>query len=178
MMKGYITFTYREIDELGEYGLRRKIGRTEKHPCFSKVPIRGVHVYKDPASCIEATEHYYKNFFAEVEVVGQLVEVSEDEIVTDEIKFLKVFCSVNMLLACLDSKPDGDIKDFSVKVRLFAVRNEFHIGSLLSDSNREVKLANVRKGWYSPFLSDPDPEVSLKARLEMEYEERSILRFC
>lgn len=178
MMKGYITFSRHEIEELGEYGLRRKIGRTEKHPCFSKVPTRGIHVYKDPASCIEATEPYYKNFFAEVEVVGQSVKISENEIITDEIKFLRVFCSASMLYLCLEAKVGSDIKDFSVKVRLFAVRNEFHIDSLLSDSNREVKLAIVRKGWYAPFLSDPDPEVALKARLEMEYEERSILRFC
>lgn len=177
MMKGYITFTYREIDELGEYGLRRKIGRTEKHPCFSKVPIRGVHVYKDPASCIENTEPYYKNFFAEVEVVGQSVKISESEIVTEEIKFLKVFCSVSMLCLCLDSKSNSSIGDFSVKVRLFAVANQFHIDDLLSDQNQSVKLAIIRKGWYAYFINDSDPEVALKAKLEMQHEEGSILRF-
>lgn len=176
-MKGYMAFDYHELSELGEYGLRRKIGRTETHPYFSKLQIRGFHVYKDPASCIENTELYYKNFFAEVEVVGQSVTISENEIVADKIRFLKVFGSISMLFLCLDLKPNSNISDFSVKVRLFAVANRFHIDGLLSDKDQDVKLAIIRKGWYAYFINDPDPEVALKAKLEMQHEEGSILRF-
>lgn len=175
-MKGYIAFDYHEIKELGEYGLRRKIEQTEKYPYFSKFLTRGFQVYKNPVSCIEETESYYKNFFAEVEVVGQSVIISKNEIVTDKIKFLKIFDSISMLFLCLDSKPNSNISDFSVKVRLFAVANQFHIDDLLSDQNQAIKLAIIRKGWYAPFLNDPDPEVALKAKLEMQYREGSILR--
>ena len=176
-MNGYIAFNYHEVKELGEYGLRRKIGRTETCPYFSKTPTRGVHVYKNPVNCIESIEADNENFFAEVEALGKSAKVSANEIVTDEIRFLKIFNSIDMLFLCLDSKPNSNISDFSVKVRLFAVANQFHIDDLLSDQDQAVKLAIIRKGWFASFLNDPDPEVALKAKLEIQYREGSILRF-
>lgn len=175
-MRGYIAFNYHQIKELGEYGLRQRIGQTEKYPYFSKLPTRGIHVYKNPISCIESIEADNKNFFAEVEVLGKSAKVSANEIITDEIRFLKIFNSIDMLFLCLDSKTNSNIKDFSVKVRLFAVANKFHIDDLLSDQNQAVKLAIIRKGWFAYFLNDPDSEVALKAKLEMQHEEHSILR--